>query len=189
MSKKTKITLIILIIVLIIGISIYFIINKDTTQTNTNNIISTNTSTSKPIQNEQTNQNEIKEEQDSKMKNIKVENIKIKVNNEVLTVKLNQNSSTEALVEKLQQGDITVNTQSYGDFEHVGSLGFSLPTSDTQITTKSGDIMLYQGNQITLFYGTNSWSYTKLGEVIGEAKNRLKDILESENATLVLSIN
>ena len=134
--------------------------------------------------NEQTNQSEISEEE-----NNKVENIKIKVNDEILNVRLEQNSATVALVERLKQGDITVNTHEYGSFEQVGSLGFSLPREDTQITTKAGDLMLYQGNQITIFFGSNSWSYTKLGEVVGKSKEELKNILGSGNATLVLSID
>ena len=119
---------------------------------------------------------------------IEVNNIKIRVNNEVLEVKLEQNSSSEALLEILKQGDITINAHDYGDFEKVGGLGFNLPTNDTRITTKPGDLMLYQGNQITLFYESNVWSYTKIGEVIGKSKDELKAILGSGNVTLVLSI-
>ena len=169
---------VILLVFMLIG---YLIVNNK--EVDENNDIEDITVNDDNLSNEIT-QTEIKSEESKK-----VENIKIRVNNEVLTVELEQNSATEALVEKLQQGNITVNTHVYGDFEQVGSLGFSLPTSDTQITTKAGDVMLYQGNQITLFYGRNSWSYTKLGEVTGEAKNRLKDIFGSGNATLVLSID
>lgn len=50
-------------------------------------------------------------------------------------------------------------------FFFVGLLRTSLPTDNRQITTQSGDIVLYQGNQIVLFYGTNTWSYTQIGHV------------------------
>ena len=176
-----KIILIIIFIICILTIGIIFLVkNKDT---HNDLEITSNEDLTYENQSEQTSQNEIKEEED------KVENIKIKVNNEVLSVKLEQNSATEALIEKLKQGDVTVNTHEYGSFEQVGSLGFSLPREDTQITTKAGDVMLYQGNQITLFFGSNSWSYTKLGEVVGKSKEELKAILGSENITLVLSID
>ena len=126
---------------------------------------------------------------EGKVQDNEVEEIKIKVDNETLNMKLEQNEATKALVEKLKQGNITVNTSEYGSFEQVGNLGFSLPKNDTQIKTKAGDVMLYQGNQISIFYGSNSWSYTKLGEITNKTENELKNILESSNATLVLSIN
>ena len=125
---------------------------------------------------------------EEKVQDNEVEEIKIKVGSEILNMKLEQNEATKALIEKLKQGDITVNTNEYGSFEQVGNLGFNLPKNDTQIKTKAGDVMLYQGNQISIFYGSNSWSYTKLGEITNKTENELKNILESSNATLVLSI-
>lgn len=75
------------------------------------------------------------------------------------------NQGAEALADLLTDGPLTLSLEDYGGFEKVGSLGQSLPTSNTHITTKSGDIVLYQGNQIVLFYGSNAWSYTPLGQV------------------------
>ena len=146
------------------------------------------------VQNEQTSkiastENEISSNKNDKEENVRVKNIKIKVNNNVLNVKLENNSSIDSLIEKLKQGDITINAHEYGNFEKVGNLGFSLPTSDTQIRTTVGDVMLYQGNQITLFYGSNSWSYTRLGKIIGVSESELKNILGSGDITLVLSID
>ena len=115
--------------------------------------------------------------------------IKIKVNNEILNVKLENNSSSAALVEKLKQSDIIIEAHDYGNFEKVGDLGFNLPTNDKRITTKPGDLILYQGNNITLYYDTNTWTFTKLGEVIGVEKEKLKDILGEDNVRLVLTIN
>ena len=143
-----------------------------------------NTETTENLATENTNANI-----EGKVQDNEVEEIKIKVGNETLNMKLEQNEATKALIEKLKQGDITVNTNEYGSFEQVGNLGFSLPKNDTQIKTKAGDVMLYQGNQISIFYGSNSWSYTKLGEITNKTENELKDVLGNSSATLVLSIN
>lgn len=75
------------------------------------------------------------------------------------------NSAAQALAELLAEGDITLQMSDYGGFEKVGSLGQSLPTENSQTTTEAGDIVLYQGNQIVIFYGSNSWSYTRLGKI------------------------
>lgn len=74
-------------------------------------------------------------------------------------------TGAQALQELLADGPLSIEMSDYGSFEKVGPLGQSLPTSNRQITTQSGDMMLYQGNQIVLFYGSNSWSYTPLGRV------------------------
>lgn len=116
------------------------------------------------------------------------DHIKLKVNNHELIIKLAQNATTAALTEHLKQGNVTIDAHEYGEFEKVGALGFSLPTDDRQIATQPGDIMLYQGNQITIFYGSNTWNYTKIGEVTSEAKNDLKTILGPGDTTLVLSL-
>lgn len=75
------------------------------------------------------------------------------------------NQGAEALADLLTDGPLTLSLEDYGGFEKVGSLGHSLPTSNTHMSTQSGDIVLYQGNQIVLFYGSNAWSYTRLGQV------------------------
>ena len=115
--------------------------------------------------------------------------IKITVNNNVLEVKLEDNEATKSLVERLKNGDIKVKANEYGGFEKVGNLDFSLPRNDTKITTSAGDIALYQGNQISLFYNSNSWSYTKLGRVQNVSGAELKNILGSRDVTLILSID
>lgn len=75
------------------------------------------------------------------------------------------NSGAQAFKEMLAGGDVTIRMSDYGGFEKVGDLGQSLPTENSQTTTRSGDIVLYQGNQIVIFYGSNSWSYTRLGRI------------------------
>ena len=107
--------------------------------------------------------------------------------NHTLTATLADNSSARAFYELLQKDSITVAMHDYGSFEKVGSLPSSLPRNDTQISTESGDIILYQGNQITIYYDTNSWSFTRLGKIDGVSKAELKKILGKENVTAVFS--
>ena len=118
-----------------------------------------------------------------------MDEIIIKVNGRVLNVKLEDNSSAKAFAEKLKSGGITISAHDYGNFEKVGNLGFNLPTNDKNITTEAGDLILYQGNQITLYYDTNSWNFTKLGKVQNVLQNELKEILGSGNVELTFSLN
>ena len=115
--------------------------------------------------------------------------VKVKINDEVFDVKLENNSATQELVKELKKGNVTVNASEYGGFEKVGELGFSLPTSDENIGTNPGDIVLYQGDKISLFYGSHSWSYTKLGKIDNVDSNKLKEVLGSGNVILEFSLN
>jgi hypothetical protein len=114
--------------------------------------------------------------------------VKVKINDEVFDVKLENNSATQELIKELKKGNVTVNASEYGGFEKVGDLGFSLPTSDENIGTAPGDIVLYQGDKISLFYGSHSWSYTKLGKIDDVDSNKLKEVLGSGNVTLEFSL-
>lgn len=102
-----------------------------------------------------------------------------------VSVQLEKNEAAAALAELLKQGDITYVASDYGGFEKVGSLGFSLPAEDTELTTEAGDVILYMGNQIVLFYGSNTWSYTRLGKMQGVSAERVKEILTAENPVTV----
>jgi len=108
--------------------------------------------------------------------------------NHKLTATLADNSSATAFYQLLKKGPITVDMHDYGSFEKVGSLGTSLPRNDTQITTTAGDIILYQGNQITIYYDTNSWSFTRLGKVDEVTQAELKKILGKGDVTAVFEI-
>ena len=114
--------------------------------------------------------------------------VKVKINDEVFDVKLENNSATQELVKELKKGNVTVNASEYGGFEKVGDLGFSLPTSDENIGTAPGDIVLYQGDKISLFYGSHSWSYTKLGKIDNVGSNKLKEVLGSGDVKLEFSL-
>ena len=112
--------------------------------------------------------------------------IKLKVNDHIFDVELENNSAAKELLKKLETGNVNVNATDYGNFEKVGNLGFSLPVNDENMNTEAGDIVLYQGNQVSVFYDTHSWSYTKLGKI--QNVSDLKDILGSGDTTLEFSL-
>ena len=91
--------------------------------------------------------------------------LKITAGNYELTAAFVDNSSADEFRDLLAQGPVTVEMEDYGGFEKVGPLGTTLTRNDTRITTEPGDIILYQGNQITIYYGTNSWSFTRLARI------------------------
>ncbi len=91
--------------------------------------------------------------------------IEVSFNGHSYTASLADNSSAKAFAELLKNGPLTISTHDYGNFEKVGPLGTSLPQNNTQITTSPGDIILYQGNQITVYYAQNTWSFTRLGKI------------------------
>ena len=108
----------------------------------------------------------------------------INVNDRDLTVELEDNSSADAFYKRLKKESITVKTHDYGNFEKVGNLEFELPRNDVTIETKPGDLILYEGNKITLYYDTNKWKFTKLGHVTNLDKYELKELLGEGDAVL-----
>ena len=116
------------------------------------------------------------------------DSVKVKINDNVFDVKLENNSATQEFIKELKKGNVTVNASEYGGFEKVGDLGFSLPTSDKNIGTVPGDIVLYQGDKLSLFYGSHSWSYTKIGKIDNVDSNKLKEVLGSGDVTLEFSL-
>ena len=91
--------------------------------------------------------------------------LKITVGDQELLATFADNSSAEEFRDLLAQGPVTISMDDYGGFEKVGSLGTTLPRNDTRITTQPGDVILYQGNQITIYYGTNTWNFTRLAKI------------------------
>ena len=112
----------------------------------------------------------------------------LKVGGNTMTATLADNDATRELTNLLEQGDITIRMSDYGGFEKVGALPQSFPTSNMQITTVPGDIMLYQGNQMVIFYGSNTWSYTSLGKIDGATESNIRKFLGNGNITLTLSL-
>ena len=104
-----------------------------------------------------------------------------------ISATLADNATAKALAEKLKSGSITVDMKANG-FEHYGPLGFSLERHDEQISAVSGDIMLYNGNNICVFYGSNSWSYTPLGKVDGKTADELKAFFGTGTISVTYSL-
>ena len=99
------------------------------------------------------------------------------------------NAATQTLVERLKNGAVTVTLNSSGGFEIWGALGFSLPTSNEQICAQSGDIVLYNGSNICIFYGTNSWSYTRLGRIDGLSESELRTFLKAGESNISVTLS
>ena len=115
--------------------------------------------------------------------------IKITVSGKTHPVKIENNEATKTLVAALREASVTYEAHDYGGFEKVGSLGRSLPTSDKQITTVAGDVILYSGNQIVLFYGSNTWRYTRLGKIQFESLDELKSFLKAGNGNISVTLS
>ena len=106
--------------------------------------------------------------------------MKLEIDENVLDVSWNNNASVTAFNEIKP---LTINMRLYGGFEQVGSIGQNIVSDDKEITTKPGDIVLYSNNQIVVFFGTNTWSYTKLGH-INLSDSELNTLLNKSNVTL-----
>ena len=103
----------------------------------------------------------------------------IQIGDTVWTATLEDNPSVTAWAELLSKGPLTVDMHDYGGFEKVGGIGTTLPQSNRQITTRPGDIILYQGNSITIYYGENSWNFTLLGHIDGVTDAQLREVLKA----------
>lgn len=114
--------------------------------------------------------------------------MKITVGNTTITATLADNSSAVALKELLMEGPLTINMSDYGNMEKVGPIGTSLPQNNEQITTGAGDIILYQGNSLVIYYDTNSWNFTRLGKIGEVTQEELKAILGEGDVTVTLTL-
>ena len=147
MKKILYFTVLVLIIA---GITACASENRSTIEQQTTAITSENTG-EQEVQNEQS-QNEIPQ-------------MKIQIGEYIFYASLENNTSVDALIQMMKETPIVINMRDYSGFEKVGALGTTLPDSNSQITTQAGDIVLYNHDQIVVFYGSNSWSYTKIGHV------------------------
>ena len=109
--------------------------------------------------------------------------MQMRINDTVVPVTWEDNPSVEALRELLP---LTVPMSMYGGFEQVGALGHGLPREDEQITTSYGDIVLYSGDQIVVFYGSNSWAYTRLGHV-ELSQPEMEELLSNGDVTVTIT--
>lgn len=116
----------------------------------------------------------------------KVANMNVQVGDVIFSATLEENEAVSALVEMMREGPVVIQMSDYSGFEKVGPLGTSLPASNSQTTTQAGDIVLYNGNQIVIFYGSNSWSYTRLGRI--DDLTGWEDALGSGDVTVIFSL-
>lgn len=103
-----------------------------------------------------------------------------------MEVEWEDNAPVKALKEIVKDKPLEIQMSMYGGFEQVGDIGTELPAEDVQTTTKAGDIVLYEGDKIVVFYGANSWSYTRLGHITGKTEEELAKILGEKDVTLVI---
>ena len=111
------------------------------------------------------------------------------VGNRTMTATLAETATTRSLIRLLESGPVTANMSDYGGFEKVGELPQSLPASDSRITATPGDIMLYQGRNMVIFYGSNTWNYTPLGKFDGITAASLQEFLGNGNNNITLSLS
>lgn len=112
--------------------------------------------------------------------------LKLWINEQEVEVLWEDNDSVRALEELAGAEGLTVALSGYGGFEQVGSLGARLPRNDVQTVTGPGDIVLYSGNSIVLFYGSNSWAYTRLGKIQGLDESELRELLGGGDVSIRL---
>ena len=132
-----------------------------------------------PIHSEAVEENSLEQEEMS---------IWMKIGDEPVAVAWEDNESARGLKELLREQPLSIQMSMYGGFEQVGSLGTSLTREDERTTTQAGDIVLYSGNQIVVFYGSNSWAYTRLGRITDKSAGELEELLGNGDVTITLEL-
>lgn len=112
--------------------------------------------------------------------------LEMKIADTPVTVAWEDNDAVAALKEYCRDQVLTIPMSMYGGFEQVGSIGTTLPQNDVQTTTRSGDIVLYSGNQLVVFYGSNSWAYTRLGHITDKSQDELNALLSNGDISISL---
>lgn len=129
-----------------------------------------------------------KTENDKNTKQMKTDKIKLAIKGgRTFTATLADNSSTRALMELLEKGDISIEMEDYARMEKVGPLGANLPRNDERISTGPGDLILYQGRNLVIYYAPNSWNFTRLGKIDNAMRDDLVSALGTGNVTVTLS--
>ena len=113
--------------------------------------------------------------------------MRMKINDTDVNVAWENNDSVKALAKLTSAEQVTIQLNAYGGFEQVGPIGTTLPSNDTSIKTKAGDIMLYTSDQMVIFYGSNSWSYTRLGSITDKSSSELRELLGGNSVTVTIT--
>ena len=114
--------------------------------------------------------------------------LQLKISDTIVEVAWEENESVEALRKLCSSEPLTIQMSMYGGFEQVGSIGTSLPRNDVQTTTSAGDIVLYSGNQMVVFYGSNSWAYTRLGHITDQDAAGMTQLLGNGDVVITVSL-
>lgn len=114
--------------------------------------------------------------------------MKLQIGKHRFTATMENNTSVDALNEMLKTGPVTIKMKDYGNMEKVGSLGKSLPRNDKQTTTDFGDLILYQGKHLVIYYDSNAWSFTRLGKIKDVSQKELKEVLGKGDVKVTLSL-
>ena len=115
--------------------------------------------------------------------------MQLKIGDTEVSVVWEDNDAVRELKRMAAEQQLSVEMSMYGGFEQVGPLGVSLPRDDHQITTVSGDIVLYSGNQIVIFYGSNAWAYTRLGHIEDQTPSDMRKLLGDRDVTITLCMD
>ena len=160
--------------------------SETTTNTTTTSTTSTTQSTNEPVSETTTQEtSEVTSESTSDLPQ-QEKSLKLMVDGQEIDVIWEENASVNALKEMAESGDIVINLSKYGGFEQFGEIGKTLPSNDKRITTKPGDIILYNSDSVVMFYGSNTWSYTRLGKVQGMSDEELTDLLGNKDVIITI---
>lgn len=119
---------------------------------------------------------------------VKEKMLKMMIGDTEVSVDWENNDSVEALKGLCAEEPLVIHMSMYGGFEQVGSIGTRLPSDDEQTSTSAGDIVLYSSNQIVVFYGSNSWAYTRLGHITDQDAAGMTDLLGNGDVTITISL-
>lgn len=121
------------------------------------------------------------EEESEKMMQMRIDDV-------LVNVEWEDNESVEALKALCENEPLVIQMSMYGGFEQVGPIGQRLPSDDVQTTTAAGDIVLYSSSQIVVFYGSNSWAYTRLGHITDQDESAMSTLLGNGDVTITISL-
>lgn len=112
--------------------------------------------------------------------------MRMTIENTPVRITWEDNESVTALKELARKEPIQIHMSMFGGFEQVGPIGTSLPRDDAETTTSAGDVVLYSGDQLVVFYGSNSWAYTRLGRITDKTKEDLSELLGNGDVTITI---
>ena len=115
--------------------------------------------------------------------------LQMTIGNTPVSVDWEDNEAAEALKDLCRNQPLTIQMSMYGGFEQVGSIGTALPHNDVQTTTSAGDIVLYSGDQMVVFYGSNSWAYTRLGHITDKSAEDMAELLSNGDTVITISLS